>query len=270
MMLLDAHVHFRRCFDWPSFLDSAHTNFEAARPAGVRPTGDVGHCLLFAEEHADDYFQQLRADDEARAGRGWRVDVNDEPESLTCVRTDGARLVLIAGRQIVTRERLEVLALCTRAVLDDGWSLEDTIDSVLEAEAIPVLPWGFGKWWFKRGRRVRELLDSPRAAHVFLGDSRGRPRAAPSPRLLRQARQRGVRVLPGTDPLPLPSHVTRPGRYGFALDADPAAPHPADTIRHALRSLKANPPAFGQPDSWLGFLHSQLALRLPASGRDHP
>lgn len=53
----------------------------------------------------------------------------------------------MAGRQIVTAEKLEVLALGTDLDIDDGRPIREVLSLVTENGGLPVIPWGAGKWW---------------------------------------------------------------------------------------------------------------------------
>jgi hypothetical protein len=133
---------------------------------------------------------------------------------------------LVAGRQIVTRERLEILALAMRAAIPDGLPAGDVIRRIIAAGGIPVLAWSPGKWLFGRGQPARDLVASDR--RLSLGDTPLRPALWPEPRLMQLARARGAAVLPGSDPLPFAGEERYAGTYGFiyrgAFDADrPAA-----------------------------------------------
>ena len=69
-----------------------------------------------------------------------------------------------------------------------------------------------------------------------------------------------ARVLPGTDPLPLPGLEDRPGAYGAVLEAalDDAAP--ADGVLSALAAATTIRP-FGERSGWLTMVREQLAYR---------
>src|SRR4030095_13902120 len=97
----------------------------------------------------------------AVAGRGysaWRGCDAREPSSLVL----GHRLLVIAGHQIVTSERIEVLAIACIENIADGLTLDATITAVRDAGAIPVLPWGVGKGSGERGRFVANAAARPR------------------------------------------------------------------------------------------------------------
>jgi len=83
-----------------------------------------------------------------------------ESEAMVFARLNEPTLAIVAGRQLVTREGLELLALATGQELASGRSLTDSVRATLDVGGIPVLPWGFGKWWFQRGNTVRDFLQT--------------------------------------------------------------------------------------------------------------
>lgn len=272
--LVDSHVHFHRCFEPAVFLDAAARNFRQAAAALQLPfpSRTVPGCLLFAEGRGEHAFQRLRQEMGKEVGP-WRFAATDEEGSMVVVKDGetgepGDTLVLIAGRQIRTHEGLEVLALATTEDFPEGLTFGGTIERVHWSGALPVIPWGFGKWWGERGGLVERLLAGPEREAVFLGDNAGRPGIAPRPPLFGVAESRGVLVLPGSDPLPLPEHVSRPGSYGFVLDLlegelDPR--RPAAGLAAALRRVRQlgeRLKPFGRCSGLLDFCRDQSALRL--------
>ncbi|HZB26962.1 MAG TPA: hypothetical protein VE282_00250, partial [Gemmatimonadales bacterium] len=132
-----------------SFLDNARANFRAAaRQAGL--TNTIG-CLWLTDTPEERSFRRLsRPGVMGEQMARWSLNQTSESTSLVAVHESGEKILLLAGRQISTRERLEVLALGTELDLPSGESLGDTIAAVREQGAIAVVPWGFGKWWFRR------------------------------------------------------------------------------------------------------------------------
>jgi hypothetical protein len=262
-LLVDGHVHFYRAYDRAGFFDSAldHTR-RGAGQLGLPPAATG--CLLFAEARGEHWFDRFR-DEAGGAGRGWTFDATAEEDSLVARRGD-ERLFLIAGRQIATREGIEVLALATGAELPDRLPLADTLEWARDAGALAVLPWGFGKWWGARGAAVRQALRRAAGDNLFLGDSGGRPQAAPAPRLLREAAERRIRVLPGSDPLPLPGEERRAGSYGFVLRGPFDASRPAASVRRLVTGAPRQPAAYGRRTGLFGFAAAQLTLRRAAKG----
>ena len=172
----------------------------------------------------------------------------------------GVRIVIAAGWQMVTRERLEVLSLFSDRRVSEGLSLAETVDAIHDSGGIPVAPWGVGKWIGRRGDILRKYLR--RAPMPFwLGDNGGRPRFWPTPGLFRIAAHAGIGVLSGSDPLPLRADRHRAGSYGFRLSGS-ADPHrPAEMLRHRLQTSAKRPAPYGRRMKTLTFLVRQLQLR---------
>jgi hypothetical protein len=162
-----------------------------------------------------------------------------------------------------------VLALATDSHLGDGLPLFDTLGWANERGAITVLPWGFGKWSFGRGELVRQALSRLGRDHLFLGDSAARPERSTRPRLFSEAEEKRIHILPGTDPLPFPSHTTRAGSYGFALPGTLDEAAPARSLRQLVAGLLRQPRSYGRREGLLGFLYAQARMnaRKGDSGR---
>jgi hypothetical protein len=257
--LVDGHVHLHDCFEVPSFLDAAAANFAAAAKRLGLPGGATG-CLLLVESRGVDHFARL-ADDTASTG-SWRVQATREPVSLVARRSGALPIVLVAGRQIVTREGLEVLALGTRATFADGQPLDEALAGVVARDAVPVVPWGVGKWQGARGRLVAALLERDHDQPLFVGDNGGRLGLAPRPKLFARAQSRRVPVLAGSDPLPTPGQLAKVGGYGFVAEVDLDARAPFAALRGYLEGLETSPRTFGRLESLPGFVRSQVAMQV--------
>lgn len=271
--LLDTHVHIHDCFELPAFLDQACENF--ARQSSAGATGDVrrvsadrdssGTCgvLLLTESHGVDAFGRLRGAAETREPIGsWRPGQTDEAESLRLVRQDGRALVVVAGRQIVTGERLEILALGMLEDPDDGLPIADVIDLVQQRGALCVLPWGFGKWTGRRGRIVRDILAAPPGRNFFLGDNAGRLGLWPPPGEFARAASLGIPVLAGTDPLPWPSQAGSAGRFGSRIETALDERRPFASLRRHLISEDREAETFGRLERLVPFVTHQVGMQL--------
>lgn len=264
MVLVDAHVHLYPCFNVARAFDAAAANFAAAARAlkGTRSPAHAG--VLCLVETADERFLDgVRRHRLGRVWRGrkgyWEIEEGCEPEAVV-VRCGNTRLALIAGRQLVTRERLEVLALGTAARLPDGEPIDKTLTAVRDVGAAAVLPWGVGKWLGARGAVVDRILSEPQWEHVFLGDNGNRLAFGPDPARFAAARRAGRSVLPGSDPLPLPGEEQRVGAYGFAVDVELDDLRPAAALLALLES-GTEFVAFGRRAGVAAFIGKQLALR---------
>lgn len=259
MLIADAHVHFHACFRRDRFLDAAWSNLSRLVPEECDTFLPV---LLLAETPGSDHFLRWQA--EIASGRSrdsWTMQGTDEECSVLAVRGDGATLAVVAGRQVPTSERLEVLALGTLGEPTRLRPLPETLASAREVAPVVCIPWGFGKWWGRRGVTVRRVLADRRFPHLYLGDNAGRPRRFPSPRLFRRARSLGIRILPGSDPFPLRRHEARVGSLGFAVPAEVDRHRPMTSLVAALER-GASPVSRGCHVGVLDFLRDQIGLRL--------
>lgn len=244
--IVDGHVHVHPAYDERSFLTAARENLSRH--------GDGMPTLLLAEMAGANVFARWRS-----GNAPWEVTLTDEPHSLLLGKPSApnlqpSTLLVIAGRQIATAERLEVMALFSDDRFEDGQSLDRTLDAVTGAGALPLLPWGVGKWSGRRGQLVARAAKRP---GVLLGDNAGRPLGWPEPSIF----HRHV-VLPGTDPLRLRSEESVVGTYGFKLHGEFDMRTPARDIRSALEKLTRSPERFGRRVGPAGFLRQQAALRL--------
>jgi hypothetical protein len=256
------------CFDVGRAFDAAAANFAAAAQSfGRTPRYDAILCLV--ESAAESFVADVRAHRQGRVWRSghgfWEIEQAQEPETIV-VRRGHARLAMIAGRQLVTRERLEVLALGTTASIPDGEPIDATLAAVEATGAAAVLPWGVGKWLGARGTNVDRILADPKWCNVFLGDNGNRLELGADPARFAAARAAGRAVLPGSDPLPLAGEEARVGAYGFAVDVELDPLRPAAALLAVLRS-GAGFVAFGRRERLGRFVTKQLELALKNRAR---
>jgi hypothetical protein len=273
VLLADGHVHFHRCFTWPAFLEAATVNLARAR-ARLGLAADVPACLMLTESAGVSAYRVLSREPSALRSSGWHVGSTDEACSLVVSRRralphghlclESSRreaIIVVAGRQIVTAERLEVLALALGDEVPDGRPCREVLREVTDRGALAVIPWGVGKWLGRRGRLVRDLIAGGCEVPFCLGDNGGRAGAMGRPSLFDVAERSGVPVLAGSDPLPMPEQVCRVGSYGFVLGDWQATSRPAAKVTAKLRELRGSPPAFGELASIPTMVRAQLALR---------
>ena len=257
--LIDAHVHCHACFEPARFLEAAWANLRRMRAALPGPVGDALGCLLLADIGEERSFLRLPADVGVRR-RGWTLEQTEDGVSLLACRDGVPRLLLVAGRQITTTDGLEVLALGSAAEFRGQRSLEATLDAVSAAGAIPVVPWGVGKWWGRRGELVLRLLDRAAPGWLWLGDNGNRPRGWPTPRPFARAAERGIGILPGSDPLALAHEFERVGSYGCILDGEIERSRPGERLLVLLRAADAQTRSFGRLQELPRFGLNQLVM----------
>jgi len=263
ILFVDAHVHIHGCFACERFFDAAAANFAQAKadlPAG----GDVYGAIMLTEGADDDRFEAL-ANGGAATG-AWQIAATSEAVSLVASRPGVPPIFVIAGRQIATAERLEVLALGTRARPPDGSPLSETLAVLAASDALAVIPWGFGKWSGRRGRYLTRLFAEPAGSPLYAGDNGGRPGAFLRPKLLAFAEGHGKLVLPGTDPLPFPGEIGKVGRYGFVAELEFDRTRPFASLRRWLERQQTSPRTYGRLEGLWTFLDRQMRLHSKRFG----
>ncbi len=265
--LVDSHVHFHPRFEIDAFFDAASRNLDRAeRELGLASetqsdgaaTPPPARVLLLMETARLSLIEQLESD----ATGAWRIVELPEPGTAIVGRERHQPVVVVEGRQVVTAEGLELLAAPCAADLPAGAALTETIAAALRLGSTPILPWGVGKWWGARGRRIAALLESPDARRVLLGDNGGRLAIGWTPRLLTLGAQRGVAVLRGSDPLPMAAECDRVGSFGSLLMGPFDHRQPATALRQMLPTAVGNPRAFGRGAGPLQFLTRQLRAQI--------
>ncbi len=267
VFLADAHVHIYRGFDVSELLKAASTNFKrtAEQQRISRPWEGF---LLLAEAAGEEWFSRfsLMA---AGPGQGpserigpWTFKKTREEWSLRGESQEGDGLYLVAGRQIKAIANLEVLALGTRERFPEGLPLKALVQAIGKTGGTAVIPWGVGKWLGDRGLMVKKLLQDPEVPRFFLGDNRNRPVFWPRPALFDDAAGRGIKTLPGSDPLPLPEHFALPGSYGFTLEGVLNPDYPWRSMQEILLAPDRSLRPYGSQVGPVGFLGTQLRLKV--------
>lgn len=265
LIFVDAHVHLHHCFALQTVLDSALQNFRDHVP---NMTTDLQHqlgVLVINEIGQQNSFAQLRADvsqQQAITLDDWTLQVTPEQESLVAQHSTGQQILLIVGRQIVTSEKIEVLSLFSSTTIPEQQSLEKTLLNVHMAGGLAVLPWGFGKWFGKRGKLVNQVIQDRSPTEILIGDNGNRPGFWINPVYLNKAKKKGIKVLPGTDPLPLATEVHRPGSFGFYTQGIIQANRPAACLKQILIDPNASIHPYGSLETPFRFINNQIQFRL--------
>jgi hypothetical protein len=248
-ILFDGHVHLYPDYDCARALRNLFTNL-----------GTDGLRLgLLTETSACHFFQTACENPSTLRRDGLAVQPGPGPNALTVTADQAVLGILIAGRQIVTKERLEVLAIATDGAIPDGRPVAETLDSVRERGGVPVLSWSPGKWFSRRGRLIEHLIVSQPPGSFLLGDTALRPTCWPLPRLMKLARSRGFKVIGGSDPLPLPNEERYLGTYGISAAASFDPLTPAESVRRMLSYSNTIFTPFGKRSAPLPFLRRWIA-----------
>lgn len=257
MLYVDGHTHLHDHVAAVDFLISAGTSFRHHDQAGNSER--VQGVLCLADFSGAEGFERLNSAGTTEELQDWQVVKTKEEHSICLEDSRGDRLWVISGRQIVTRERLEVMALGTIEKIPDGLSLAATIEAVEKIASLPILPWGVGKWLGSRGSLVRSALERY-GTRLALCDNGGRPWFW-HPRIYSLARKKGVAVISGTDPLRISCDCRRVGSFGQIYPGEIDQNFPAAWVKKKILAEGVGSRRVGAPMSCSGFLTRQILLR---------
>jgi hypothetical protein len=266
MILFDAHVHIHDGFDIDQVLSHAWQNFTKVR--SLTPSNSLDtFFLLLCEIGRNDMFSTLHHKATATNGyyiNKWHISTTSEAESLVALHENYPEnpVFIIAGRQILTAERIEVLALATKNQFADNQTMHTTINCIRQQHGLAVLPWGAGKWLGTRGKQIEACIRSIELENIYLGDNGGRPTIWPTPKLFSVAARRGIKILPGSDPLFFEMELGRIGSYGGMMRGECSRAYPAHDFKELLRSQDIEIYPFGKGIKPFLFIKLQIALRL--------
>ena len=268
-IIADAHVHLHQCFEVDQLLNASLANFQKI----YRRKTDINNSifLIFLTEMPGEFgFRKLLEYAENHQQiNNWKLAPTEESLSIYAVNNENQKIFIIAGRQIITAEKLEVLALISNDEFADSLTVETTIQNIVSKGGIPVLPWGVGKWLGKRGEILQKLLNSDSFSMLYLGDNSGRPNFWLRPTYFQLAEQKGWKILPGTDPLPLKSEYSRPGSFGFIVEGKLNSATPGKSMKQILSDATTSVHPYGALETPFRFIRNQLAIRYSNKNQEH-
>ena len=226
-LVADTHVHIYPCQDTGRAFSVLSQNL-------MRLSGDAVFRLAFLTERAECHLF-----DDLRSGRvtpplGFEIGKTGDEAALWVLRDGKRDFLLFAGRQIVTRERLEVLCLAAACNIPDGQPTAEVVKQVQASGGLPVIAWSPGKWFFRRGAIVKQMIDIHHPGALALGDTTLRPTMWPTPGLMNYGRELSHRVIAGTDALPVAGEERLLATYGSILDMPFDPEHPARSFVQAF------------------------------------
>lgn len=261
--LVDAHVHIHSNFNIENFITAAYSNFDKIADQ-ISPGCEFNGILCLTESQGVNYFRSFSSN--LNLLKKYKFSQTKEENSFSCSNSNDKKIFFISGKQIVTREELEVLALGLNENIKDGRPIEEVIDYIVSKNSLPVLPWGVGKWNGKRGTKVNNLIYRS-SKNFFLGDNGNRPYFWKKPVIFYNAEQKGIINLPGSDPLPFSSEEKRPGSFGFYFNAKVNELTPFNDLKDKIMNSKSSFSTFGKLESPLRFFKNQISIQIKKKRR---
>ncbi len=234
LIAVDGHMHWYPNYRLKAAFDHLVSNLDGMTREIRKGQQPVLNMAFLVEGAGCRFFEQLRTGKIDCSVLDAEIVPGSDGLSLMFIQQGVCRLCLIAGKQVVTRERLEILSIGVSHPAPDELPACEMIARIVEHGGIPVLSWSPGKWLFRRGSRVKDLVERARASELAIGDTSLRPRLWPMPRLMRRAMEKGLMLIPGSDPLPLPGEERFMGSYGFVYEGSFDMDQPMSSVRRML------------------------------------
>ena len=258
MIAIDSHTHV-----YPGCEEVAVLLAGGVRLLRAMESKGCAVLFLCESENQDVFTSKLKVCTERHElipGGSWQIQKTHEAVSLNMIGPVDEWIVVIRGQQIITSESIEVLAVGHSSTIPHGQTLKSTIDIASDEGSHVILPWGAGKWLSKRGKLVREVLNNFTFQGFHVGDNGGRPSIWPVPHF-RIATEKQIKILCGSDPLPIRRDETRIGTYASAFDGTISKEKPWCSLKGILEDPGISPKPLGSLMSVCGFLRSQFLLR---------
>lgn len=259
-ILIDSHVHVHDIFDDELFLNNALRNFKYYH-SKMNDNSLMQGMLLLTESRGEKSFEKIKGLS-SKENKSISIVETRETESVKAIFPDGSLIYIISGKQIVTAENLEVLALGTVKDFEEKKPITETIIKVAESGAIPVIPWGFGKWTGKRRKIIEYLMFNKNLPEFYWGDNSGRLGFMKSPADYEKENSNKRRVLPGSDPLPFANQIEKPGSFGFYIKNDPEPDYPFKSLKSFFSKKENEIFPFGKLENIYRFFVSQILMQI--------
>jgi hypothetical protein len=261
-LMIDGHVHVYDCYDLVAFFKTASAYLDYYYKALHSNGSPYEKILLLTEGKENDFFGMIKKSRGIPGDSGFGIRETGEESSFLLTRDDKPVCYVLRGRQIVTRENLEVLAVATTLSLKDGLPISDVLETIIQREELAVLAWGFGKWLFKRGKIIRRMLETYRSPYLIVGDNSGRPVFWPTPGTFKWACKSNIPVINGSDPLPFKEETIKVGSYGFTVEGDFDPEMPSQSLKEILITpgVGEDVDFFGRRDGLISFFKRQSRI----------
>ena len=249
---IETHAHFYPVFDLEIFLKSFIANTKLKN-------SDSSVGIIFLTESSNfNYFDVFSE----------RYRVNDfvikrVSDYVLEFESDSKLIYFIKSKQVVTKEKIELLIVGFNYI-GDGEESVKIIDSSIEKDALIILPWGFGKWNFRKKKHIKELINKYSEYDLFfLGDNVSRTVNFLSNDIFEFAKKKGIRVLNGSDPLPFKGEDKYVGKFYVELIINEFNKnYPYESLKNILRKKDSIVKNLGRRDNLYTFIKRQLKINL--------
>lgn len=261
-IFVDGHVHFHDFPNLEQLFETVYSNFYFR--ANLNNKFPFLPVLFLCNTEKENFFSSIvndSKDKKTQFGK-WHIERTSESCSFKIRSETGELFYIIIGEQLTTKENLEILSIGSSESLKNGLPLREIAVQIDSNNAIPIIPWGFGKWYGKRGAILTEFINEDHSSNLFLGDNGGRPSFLPYPGQLDRAKKRQIVILPGSDSLPVSGSYKKIGTFGFIIKSTISEETPFYDIKKLLNGTNIKIENYGTNIKTIHFLKNQIKLFL--------
>ncbi|MCP5053614.1 MAG: hypothetical protein GY940_40985, partial [bacterium] len=138
-LMVDGHVHIYDCYHLEKFFRTAVAHLDHFYNTLYSNGSPYVKLLLLTEAKSNDYFNRFREGEGFPNDSGYHFLETNEPTSIILAKEGKPQCYLLRGRQIVTRDDLEILSIGSDQFIQDGLPTETVTDTLIAHEEPAVL-----------------------------------------------------------------------------------------------------------------------------------
>ncbi|MEN8154179.1 MAG: hypothetical protein ABFR75_09150 [Acidobacteriota bacterium] len=261
-ILIDGHVHLYDNFDIDTFVDSITKNFKKYTDVENHEFSAAVKMIFLTEARENEYFSRIENNSLPFRNKDIHAEKTGEKGSILLKQNGSSLFYIIKGRQIITKENIEILSIGPGSKIKDGLPAAEVIEILRERDELAILAWGVGKWFSKRGKIVKGLMKTHKFPNLLIGDNSARPSIWLKPLIYKEGEKLGIPVISGSDPLPLPGEEKKGGSYFFTINGKFDSEKPFLSIKKILKLEIKELKLSGKRDSLFSFLKRQSKILL--------
>ncbi|HEX9974423.1 MAG TPA: hypothetical protein VGD14_20310 [bacterium] len=259
-LAIDGHVHLYPVYDLKNAVESGVRNLTGH---SKKINSKATPVWLLVERSDANFFNQIYQSPNQYENDGVKFKKGNDDLTIVVEKNKKPILYIFAGRQLVTKEGLEVLSLISNLNIPDRQkSIDEVIQAVTDSGGIPTLNWAPGKWFFGRGKVIARQIQEKSNNEIFIGETTLRNTLWPEPKLVKQARKKGFPVIAGSDPLPFKSEEQGIGSFGFLIEGDFYPKKPAQSLRDLMSRNKKDIQIIGKRNDVFTFARRQYKIMM--------
>lgn len=265
-LAIDGHVHLYPVYDLKNAVDYGVRNL---KDQSKKISSSIIPVWLLVERSDANFFDRIDQSPDQFKNDGVKFKRGNDAATIVVEKDNRVILYIFAGRQLVTKEGLEVLSLISNLNIPDRQqSIDDVIQAVKDSEGIPALNWAPGKWFFNRGKVIARQIQEKSTNEIFIGETTLRNTLWPEPKLVKKARKKGFPVIAGSDPLPFKGEEKCIGSFGFTIEGDFDLAKPARSLRDMMNSNRDSIKIIGHRNNVFKFASRQYKIMMEKRTRE--